>query len=75
MALTEEQKTAFWRDGFLPVHDVLTADEVSALRQRTDDIILGNVPFPSQYLQIEPVLENGVGEDVPRSSECASSGC
>lgn len=65
MALTEEQKTAFWRDGFLPVHNVLTAEEVAALQQRTDAIILGEVPFPQEYLTIEPELANGAWEDIP----------
>ena len=36
MALTEEQIATFWRDGFLPVPDVLTPDEVAALRKRTE---------------------------------------
>jgi ectoine hydroxylase-related dioxygenase (phytanoyl-CoA dioxygenase family) len=56
MALTEEQKATFWRDGFLAVHDVLTADEVAALRGRTEQIIRGEIPFPQQYLQLEPAL-------------------
>jgi ectoine hydroxylase-related dioxygenase (phytanoyl-CoA dioxygenase family) len=56
MALTEEQVQAFWRDGFVAVHNVLTADEVVALRARTDAIILGQVPFPKEYLQLEPSL-------------------
>ncbi len=63
--LTEEQKAAFWRDGFLPVHDVLTAEEVAALKRRTEHIILGEVEFPKEYIQLEPVFEAGEGEGVP----------
>lgn len=63
MALTEAQAETFWRDGFLPVHNVLTAEEVEALRKRTEQIILGEVPFPKEYLQIEPEVEGR--EDVP----------
>lgn len=65
MALTEEQKAAFWRDGFLPVHDVLTSDEVAALRKRTEEIIRGEVPFPDEYLQIEPEVLKGAAKEVP----------
>lgn len=66
--LTEEQKAAFWRDGFLPVHDVLSADEVAALRQRTDQIIRGEVEFPADRLMLEAEFakDGGVGrDDVP----------
>lgn len=62
--LTEEQKSAFWRDGFVRVDDVLTPDEVAALRARTDAIIRGEVPFPQEYLQIEPTLEGKAGEGI-----------
>jgi len=64
MTLTEEQKEAFWRDGFLPVPDVLNAEEVAELRRRTEQIILGEVPFPMEYLQIEPELAADSGEKV-----------
>jgi hypothetical protein len=57
MALTADQKEAFARDGFVAVHNVLTEDEVVALRRRTEQIIRGEVPFPSEFLQIEPELE------------------
>jgi phytanoyl-CoA hydroxylase len=56
MALTAEQKEIFWRDGFLPVQDVLRADEVAALRKRTEQIIRGEVEFPQEYLQMEPEI-------------------
>ncbi|MCC6729344.1 MAG: phytanoyl-CoA dioxygenase family protein [Chthonomonadales bacterium] len=56
MALTEEQRTAFWRDGFLPMHGVLTRDELGRLRERTDQIVHGNVGFPPQFIQVEPEL-------------------
>src|SRR5690349_12347718 len=61
MMLTEEQRTSYWQQGFLAVQDVLDADEVAALRKRTEQIILGEVPFPQDHLQIEPELE---GQDV-----------
>ena len=57
MALTMEQKDAFWRDGFLPVQNLLAGDEVEALRRRTDQISLGEVEFLRQYIQNEPDLE------------------
>ncbi len=57
MPLTQEQIDQFWRDGFLAVHNVLEPDEVAALRHRTDSIILGDIPFPEESIQIEPELE------------------
>lgn len=65
MALTEEQKAAFWQNGFLPVHNVLDATEVEALRKRTEQIILGEVTFPQEYLQIEPELAGNDVTNVP----------
>jgi len=56
MALTQEEKAAFWREGFLAVQDVLRPEEVAALRLRTEQIIRGEVPFPQEYLQCEPSL-------------------
>lgn len=65
MALTYEQKAAFWRDGFLAVPHLLSQDEVAALKQRTAQIILGEVPFPREYIQKEPELEaEGAPQDV-----------
>jgi ectoine hydroxylase-related dioxygenase (phytanoyl-CoA dioxygenase family) len=49
----------FERDGFVAVHHVLTAAEVAELRERTEQIILGQVPFPEQYIQIEPSIRRG----------------
>jgi phytanoyl-CoA hydroxylase len=65
MALTEEQKASFWENGFLPVHDVLSPEEVEALRKRTEQIILGEVPFPQQFMMIEPELAGRNVEEVP----------
>jgi phytanoyl-CoA hydroxylase len=59
MSLTEEQVAAFERDGFLAVPRLLSAAEVAALRQRTEQIIMGEVPMPAefgQFVQIEPAL-------------------
>jgi hypothetical protein len=57
MALTDNQKEAFWRDGFLAVPHLLSRDEVAALKKRTARIILGEVAFPSEFIQIEPEIE------------------
>jgi phytanoyl-CoA hydroxylase len=64
--LTAEQTDQFWRDGFLAVRNVLTSDEVEALRCRTDDIITGAVPYPDQYIQLEPVFIEGRAQVVDR---------
>lgn len=65
MGLTEEQRETFWREGFLPVYDVLDDGEVAELLKRTEQIILGEVAFPQEFLQIEPELVGRDVENVP----------
>src|SRR6266852_1066217 len=60
MTLTADQVAAFERDGFIAVPQLLAAEEVEALRRRTEQIILGEVVMPPEfdrYLQIEPALD------------------
>src|SRR5947207_14835215 len=60
MGLRAEQVAAFVRDGFIAVPQLLAAEEVGALRRRTEEIILGELAMPPEfdrYLQIEPALE------------------
>lgn len=63
MALSQEQIETFWRDGFIVVPNLLTPEEVQALRVRTEQIILGQAPFPSEYIQIEPAIAEGKEEE------------
>src|SRR5438874_1479085 len=60
--LASDQIAAFERDGFIAVHDVLSADELTALRERTHWIVTGEIPFPEQFIQIEPELEGTLSE-------------
>lgn len=59
MPLTNEQIAQFGRDGFLPVHGVLTPLEAKALHLRLEDIGNQVVPFPEEYVQIEPRVATG----------------
>lgn len=65
MRLTEEQKEAFWRDGFLAVPHLLSKDEVEALKRRVNAIILDEVPFPREHITLEPVLAGEQHEEIP----------
>jgi ectoine hydroxylase-related dioxygenase (phytanoyl-CoA dioxygenase family) len=53
------RKALFERDGFVAVPNLLTPEEVAELKRRTDQIILGEVPFPKQYIQVEPAIQRG----------------
>jgi len=59
MPLTSEQIEHFHDRGFLPYDDLLTRLEVKALTQRLEDIGNEVIPFPEQYVQIEPGVESG----------------
>jgi phytanoyl-CoA hydroxylase len=59
MHLTPDQVAAYERDGFVAVPQLLSQEEVEALRRRTEEIILGEISMPSEfekYIQIEPAL-------------------
>jgi ectoine hydroxylase-related dioxygenase (phytanoyl-CoA dioxygenase family) len=49
----------FWEDGFVPVDNLLDPALVEALNQRTDEILNGSVPFPQQFIHLEPEHANG----------------
>ena len=56
MGITQQAMDAFHRNGWLVVEDVLSSDEVAALHQRAEEIILGE-KFPeisARCIQIEP---------------------
>ncbi|MSP12289.1 MAG: phytanoyl-CoA dioxygenase family protein [Chloroflexi bacterium] len=64
MTISTEQKEAFWRDGFLPYPQLLSAEELRALQQRTEDIAYGRVNLPADIkgipiLQKEPSIIKG----------------
>jgi phytanoyl-CoA hydroxylase len=65
--LTQDEIDRFDDQGFLYREGVLTALEVKALHQRLEDIGNEVVPFPAEYVQIEPLVENGrLAEDPVR---------
>ena len=67
MPLTQDQIDQFKRDGFLPVHDVLTALELKALHIRMEDIGNEVVDFPQEHVGIEPRVKRGeLPEDLVR---------
>src|SRR6185369_13275161 len=60
--LTEQQWNDYDRDGFLHLGKVIEPEELDLLRQRADDLALGNVKNPNVQMQ----LDTGGGyEDLP----------
>jgi phytanoyl-CoA hydroxylase len=65
MPLTTDQIQRFDRDGFLPIHGLLTPLEIQALHLRLEDIANQIIPFPEDLVQIEPIIENSESEADP----------
>jgi phytanoyl-CoA hydroxylase len=59
MQLTAEQVAAYDRDGYVVVEDLLSADEVAALRERVREYTHGGRPWNGIKVQIEPRIERG----------------
>lgn len=64
MSLTAEQKAFFHEKGYLPYTRVLSDEEITALRQRSEDIVYGRMDhIPSRYVQLEAAFRNGDSDD------------
>ena len=56
MALTDDQKTAFFKDGYIVVRNLLNQDEVETLRERYAALATGNVPdYPHRHVSVRDV--------------------
>jgi polysaccharide pyruvyl transferase WcaK-like protein len=62
MMITEQQWSDYSRDGFLHLGKVLEAEELEDLRQRADDLALGNVRNPDVQMQLDT---GGAYEELP----------
>lgn len=51
--LTEQQWQEYDREGFLHLGKVLEGEEIEALRQRADDLALGNLRNPNVQMQLD----------------------
>ncbi len=69
MTLTADQIAAFERDGFIVIPQLLSPEETAALRQRTEGIILGEIPMPEEFQQQYTQLEPALAEKDPRGRE------
>ncbi len=65
MPLDQGQIEEFNEAGFLPYPELLTSLEVKALHQRLEDIGNEVVAFPTEYVQIEPMVKNGEWDAAP----------
>ncbi|HZO89986.1 MAG TPA: phytanoyl-CoA dioxygenase family protein [Chthonomonadaceae bacterium] len=59
MRLTPEQLEAYHRDGYLVMEDLVTAEEVAALRERVREYTHGGRPTDKLTIQIEPRVQRG----------------
>ena len=67
MALTEDQKTFFEENGYLPYERVLSDEEVAQLRERSEAIIARRVDHvPERYIQLEGAFRNSPNADEDR---------
>lgn len=67
--LTESQWEQYERDGYLRLGQVATDEEMEALQQRMDDIMLGRVRYQGMWFQLDS--ETGVYSDVPSGGQWA----
>lgn len=54
MTLSQDQIAQYERDGHLVVEDVVSAEELDALRLRTEQIASGEIDYPRDRLEYEP---------------------
>lgn len=59
MKLSSEQLAGYERDGFIVVEDLLTSDEVTALRERVAEYTHGGRPTAGLAIQVEPRVARG----------------
>jgi Phytanoyl-CoA dioxygenase (PhyH) len=71
MLVTEQQWSDYSRDGFLHLGKVLEPDELEALRQRADDLALGNVVNPNVQMQLDT---GGAYDELPAAVDRFDSG-
>jgi ectoine hydroxylase-related dioxygenase (phytanoyl-CoA dioxygenase family) len=57
--LNDDELSAYARDGFVIVENLLPADEVSALQQRLHDYTHGDHPTEKLRIQVEPRVQRG----------------
>lgn len=56
MALTEDQKTAFFTDGYLVMRNLLTPEEIDTLREHYASLVTGGVPdYPQRHISVRDV--------------------
>jgi ectoine hydroxylase-related dioxygenase (phytanoyl-CoA dioxygenase family) len=58
-SLSAEQRAAYERDGYLVVEDLVSPQEVAALRQRVQDYTHGGRPADALVIQVEPRVQRG----------------
>ena len=67
MVLTQEQKTFFQENGYLPYQRVLSDEEIATLRQRSEEIVYGKRNhIPPRYMQLEAAFKNSEDANADR---------
>ena len=67
--LTQDQVDSFWRNGWLVVEDLLSADDVARLGQRADQIARGETDASPERVQAERVVREGEATAAARELE------
>src|SRR5580698_6955100 len=57
--VTAEMLDSYHRNGYILVEDLLTTDEVAALRHRCADYTHGGRPWGALQIQVEPSVQRG----------------
>ena len=56
LTLTEDQKTAFFTDGYIVVKNLLSQDEIETLRERYAALVTGVVPaYPQRHISVRNI--------------------
>ena len=51
MGLSETQRSAFFRDGYIVIKNLISPDELEILRENYANLVLGRVPdFPERHV-------------------------
>jgi hypothetical protein len=69
--LSENDWNSFSRDGFLHLGQILTPEEVAALKQRADDLALGNIKNPDIQMQLDT---GGAYDELPAAVSSFETG-
>ena len=72
--ITEAQWNEFIQNGYIVLDDVASADEITSLNTRVDEIMSGKVQYPNLVMQLDPNAEVAIGSGSAAVSDYHASG-